>query len=316
MVRGIYTVANDKMANQLIALLNSFQQNWSNHYPIIVIPYDDNCLKIQEIIKEYSSFMPVEFLNDQEVLTACDKYFTILWDTCDQIKTAWKTKNKSFPFRLGMCRRFIGFLFGEFDQFLYVDADVYINRNLEDLFEFFNQYDAIAHDYQFTDPTHVFNMKSSKISQLVKGDLKDKIQCGGFLMAKKNLFSKEQWRETQKTIYLDQDVLHPWGPDQTLYNYLLHRYNVNFVNLIRYWPEEKRTRDAQTFSKFEFKNGQLYDQGRLITYFHHIGVPADEINLVCAGKKPKYEFRYQDVFLYFRYLKEQEKCPRPEIFGK
>jgi hypothetical protein len=42
MANGVYILANDVVLDQLIALINSIEQNIGKHLPICVVPYDDN----------------------------------------------------------------------------------------------------------------------------------------------------------------------------------------------------------------------------------------------------------------------------------
>lgn len=299
MKRGIYIVVNDRMANQLIALLNSFKEHWPSHYTICVIRYDVHCEKIENIVRDYDN---VVMFDDDIYLSQLDKFFGDLWMRLPHAVEAWKSKNKQIPFRIGMHRRFVGLLDpGLFDQFIYLDADIYINRSLDEVFDMLEHFDVVAHDYQFTGPQHVFNMSSPKVAQIVNGNLEDQIQCAGFLASKKGLFSEEQWKSLNKLLEEDGEMLYPWGPDQSLWNYMINKFQVNFINLVRYWPEDQVTHDSQTYTKFSFVNGKLYEGDKEILYFHHIGVPAEEFNRICEGREPKHEFRYRDVFEHYRF---------------
>ena len=45
-MNGIYTLANDAVYDQLVALLNSIEANYSKDIPVCVIPYDNDIGKI------------------------------------------------------------------------------------------------------------------------------------------------------------------------------------------------------------------------------------------------------------------------------
>lgn len=302
MKKGIYIVANDRVCNQLIALLNSIKVNWPSHYPICIIPYNSICTEVETVVSKYKDVFMFE---DLEALIEVDKFFGNIWMSCEPAIQVWKSKNKHIPHRLGEHRRFLAFTQNApFDEFLYIDVDTYVNRDLSDLFELLGEFDLIAHDYQFKAPKHALNVDSKKISTLLNGQLNDQVMCSGFFLSKRDVFTKEQWGRLPLFIQKDSDLLHYWAPDQTLLNYILNKFKIKFVNLIRYWPEEKRTADSQTYTKFEFESGRIYQEGRLITYFHHIGVPAEEFNRICDGKKPTHDFRYQNIFNYFRYKED------------
>ena len=304
MKTGIYIVANDRVCNQLIALLNSAKINWPNHPPICVIPYDGYYSDVRAVVEKYSN---VFLFEDIKTLFDVDKFFGNIWMSCEPALKVWREKNKHLPHRLGEHRRFLAFTDkAPFDRFLYIDVDTYFNRDLTELFELLNSFDLIAHDYQFKAPKHALNVNSKKLSTLLNGELEDQVMCSGFFLSRKDLFSKEQWQKLPLLIRKDADLLHYWAPDQTLLNYMINKFKVKFVNLIRYWHEERRTADSQTYTKFKFRDGKLYQNGKEITYFHHIGVPAEEFNRICEGKSPIHDFRYQDVFKYFRHILGEE----------
>lgn len=48
---GIYTLANDFVYDQLIALLNSIEVNVSPEIPICIIPYDDRMDRVQREVE-------------------------------------------------------------------------------------------------------------------------------------------------------------------------------------------------------------------------------------------------------------------------
>ena len=52
MTDGIYTLANDVVCDQLIALLNSIEVNLGSDFPVCVIPYDDRLEKIMPVIEQ------------------------------------------------------------------------------------------------------------------------------------------------------------------------------------------------------------------------------------------------------------------------
>jgi hypothetical protein len=52
MSRGIYIIANDKVTDHAIALLNSIRL-YDTDTPIVMIPYDDNYHNIAALLKQY-----------------------------------------------------------------------------------------------------------------------------------------------------------------------------------------------------------------------------------------------------------------------
>lgn len=54
-MRGIYTLANDIVYDQLIALLNSIEVNSRTDMPVCVIPYGENISKVKVDIEKRKS---------------------------------------------------------------------------------------------------------------------------------------------------------------------------------------------------------------------------------------------------------------------
>lgn len=303
MNRGIYTVANNKVVNQLAAFLNSIKRNWKDHPTVCVVPYDEHYTDVIELIKSYEN---VVFYDDVPALEQLDIFVGNLWMPLTSMVDAWKSKNKPIPHRLGMYRRFIGTTDrGLFDRFIYLDVDTYVFQPLDEFFELLDTYDIVAHDFQGTDPKHVFNLESLKLDSFLTGRLEDRVQCGGFIATKRNVFSNEEWRRVASLMVEDEEVFYPWAPIQSLWCYMFNKFQKKFVNLTRHWPQEKVTHDSQTYTKFVFEDGKLYEDGKMLYYFHHIGVPADSFNRICQGSEPKHPFRYRNVFEYYRFKQWQ-----------
>ncbi|MDE5081962.1 MAG: sugar transferase, partial [Trichodesmium sp. St18_bin1] len=64
MTKGIYTVANDVVFDQLVALLNSIEVNVGTDTPVCVIAYDDRTEKVQAEIEKRKN---VQFLDNPEI---------------------------------------------------------------------------------------------------------------------------------------------------------------------------------------------------------------------------------------------------------
>jgi hypothetical protein len=74
---GIYILANDIVYDQLVALLNSIDQNIGLHIPICVIPYDN---RLTKVIKEIESRPNVTLFDNLSVLEKWDKFIEEIWE--------------------------------------------------------------------------------------------------------------------------------------------------------------------------------------------------------------------------------------------
>lgn len=105
----------------------------------------------------------------------------------------------------------------------------------------------------------------------------------------------------------DADVLYARAADQTLLNYMTMKSGLFIYNLALNKDINQRTGNCVISTHFKEKDHILYNKGTRLMYLHYIGIPVDEVRRVCSGEN--INFPYRDIFLYYRFLKEPEKCP-------
>jgi hypothetical protein len=312
MTDGIYTLANDVVCEQLVALLNSIEVNVGADCLVCIIPYDDRLEKVKAAIANRKN---VQILEDFAIIRRWEDFSRKIWQSHPSILKVWQEKGIEGVYRLGMHRRFCGFdLESPFDRFIYFDGDVLVLNSLDYIFERLNSSDFIVYDFQYKDPSHVYNVKSEKLLQIFPQDRIDlEIFCAGFFASKRGLFPEERQAELLKHLANGEaEILYPNGPDQSILNYITMRSKVPIYNFSLNLPPEKKTGCAVTSPHFELQNNLLYDRGKQLTYLHYIGVPSWVFTKVCAGDN--IDFPYREIFLHYRYLHEPEK--RPKFIGK
>jgi hypothetical protein len=299
---GICTLANDRVYDQLIALLNSIEANAGSQTPVCVYPYDDNTEKIaQEIAKRPN----VQLWSDRDSIQRWDNFAQAAWDTHPTARQRWGGDGYH---RFGTHRRY-GAFDGPFARFLYMDADTLLLGSVESIFEQLSQNDCIVYDFQYKDPAHVYEIFSPKLAEVFSAErVKSEIFCSGFYASKKDLFDEEKrnWLIEQLKVG-EAEILYPMAPDQTLINYMMMRSQCPIYNFALQLPKNKRTGCSVTSKHFKAKNNLLYDKGNQITYLHYIGIASRVFNRVCGGEN--LNFPYREIFLHYRYLHEPEKRP-------
>jgi lipopolysaccharide biosynthesis glycosyltransferase len=303
---GICTLANDKVYDQLVALLNSIESILGTQLPICVYPYDDNVTKISTEIARRPN---VQLYNDKDSIQRWDKFAQQAWDTHPTARQRWSQIGSETYHRFGTHRRYCAFD-GPFDRFLYMDADTLLMGQVVPLFAQLKESDCVVYDFQHTDPSHVYTLSSEKLKELFPSDrLQAEIFCSGFYASKKDLFDEEKrsWL-LAKLKAGEAEILYPMAPDQTLLNYMMMRANNSIYNFALYLPENERTGCCVTSRHFQDKEHILYDKGSRLTYIHYIGLSSKLFSQVCAGEN--IDFPYRDLFLHYRYLHEPQKRPR------
>jgi hypothetical protein len=303
---GICTLANDRVYDQVIALLNSIEAIAGKEMPVCIYPYDD---KTDRLAAEIAERPNVHLYDDKDSIARWDEFARSAWDTHPTARKIWRNAGSEGYHRFGTHRRYCAFD-GPFDRFLYTDADTLLMSSVESIFSLLNRHDCVVYDFQHKDPTHVYAVDSPQLKSIFPTErIKSEIFCSGFYAAKKDLFTKET-RE-QLIAYLragEAEILYPMAPDQTLINYMMMRSGYCVYNLALNLPKEEITGCCVTSSHFQTRDHILYDKDIRLTYIHYIGLSSHLFAQVCTGIN--IDFPYRDLFLYYRYLYEPEKCPQ------
>lgn len=307
---GICTLGNDKVYQQIVALLNSIEAIMGPDMPVCIYPYDDNT---EQIAAEVARRPNVQLYDDKASMERWDLFAQKAWDTHPTAKERWSQSGSSGYYRFGTHRRYCAFD-GPFERFLYMDADTLLMAPVDFVFAQLKENDCVVYDFQRHDPTHVYDLASAKLAELFPEErINQEIFCSGFYASKQDLFDEERrnWL-ISKLGEGDAEVLYPMAPDQTLINYMMMRANLNVYNFALNLPKDEVTGCCVTSSHFQQQNNLLYDHGKQLTYIHYIGIKLNIFNKLCAGEN--IDFPYRDLFLHYRYLHEPEQ--RPKFTGK
>ena len=311
MKRGIYTLANDVVYDQLVALLNSIEQN-SGHIPVCVIAYND---QIDKVAAEVAKRKNVSLLDDPDLFKFWEDFSLRVWQTHPTAIKQWKESGvKTQFYRVGENHRYVSFdLAAPFEEFIYLDADTLVIQPLDFMFERLNQADVVVYDFQFKDLSHIFNVNSDKLTTVLPEErLKRDIFCSGCYASKRGLFSEAELDHVVDTLAQgNAEVLYMGAPNQSLLNYMVQINDHSVHNVALEWRSQgKATGNAVSSKHFEEKDGLVYDNGQLLTYLHFIGLSSKIFRRLCSGEN--LDFPYRKTFLHYRYLHE----PMPEFEGK
>ncbi|MCD8486540.1 MAG: sugar transferase [Desertifilum sp.] len=294
---GICTLCNDRMFDQLVALLNSIEVIYGSQMPVCIFPYDEQTEKIAaEIAKRPQVFI----YDDRESIDRWDEFMRQARpDKMDSTK----------KFRLyGSHRRFCAFD-GPFDKFVYMDADILLLDTLDLIFAKLDEYDCVTYDFQFYHPEFVYNVQSPKLLEVFdENRLRNEIFCAGFYASKRGLFGEAERRWLIEQLQAGEaEIFKTTGHDQPVANYMFMRTNKRICNLSHVLPEGTATGCTVTSKHFEEKDHALYDNGNRVTYLHYVGISPRIPEAICAGENLK--LPYRDLFLHYRFLHEPEKRP-------
>jgi hypothetical protein len=305
MNNGIYTFANDAAYDQLVALLNSIEENASPDIPVCIIPYNSEIDKIKQEIKTRRH---VFLFDDHQSINFWEDFMIQAWMANTTAQKLWKERKMPSVRRVNFVRKLCSFD-GPFDKFIYMDTDTLVMNSLDPIYDKLDSYDWVVSDFQYkSDLSYIFNPDKQDLLEKIFGleKLKSQIFCAGWFASKKNVFTHE--RISKLLGYLtsgEAEVLALRGSDQPLYNYLVSRSGISFYNVA--YNNPKQATGSHWSSNFEVTDCQLYDKGRPITYIHFMSIPASNFKRLCQGENVK--IPYQDVFLHYRYLKSPSDHP-------
>lgn len=313
---GICTLANDKVFDQLVALLNSIEATLGQQLPVCVYPYDDN---IAQIAAEIARRPHVHLYDNQDSIQRWDKFVRSVWDTHPTAQQRWSQIGSPRYHRVGTHRRYCAFD-GPFNRFIYMDADTLLLGPVGQIFSQLAQSDWVVYDFQYKDISHVYDVSSAKLAELFTPErLQSEIFCSGFYATKQDVFQQEQLNWLLERLQAGEaEVLYAMAPDQTVLNYMVMRTGIPSYNFALDLPESKITGCCITSLHFQERDHLLYDKGERLTYLHYIGLSSRLFAQVCQGEN--IDFPYRDLFMYYRYLHEPEKKPRfttkPKLYNQ
>lgn len=302
---GICTLANDVVCDQLLALLNSLEVNLAEPLPVCVYPYDDNTEKIAAEIAKRPNVCLYE---DRGSLEKWDNFVKAIWDIHPTARQRWRKAGSEGYHRIGTHRRYCAFD-APFDRFLYMDADTLLMAPVESIFSQLATHECVVYDFQYKDPTHVYELSSSKLKEVFSQKrIETEIFCSGFYASRTDLFGEKQRNWLLSCLEREAEILYPMAPDQTIVNYMMMRSGYSIYNFSLNLPQAKRTGCCVTSPHFQARDNILYDGENPLTYLHYIGLRSRLFSRVCQGEN--IDFPYRDIFLHYRFLHEPEKRPK------
>lgn len=308
MTNGIYTLANDVVYDQLVALLNSIEVNAGKDVPVCVIAYDN---KVEKVRAELENRENVTLLEDTSLFATWEEFSRQVWQAHPTAFKTWQEQGIQGVHRLGMNRRYCAFDPNSiFDNFAYFDADVLVLNSLDFIFEQLQEKDFVVYDFQYKDPTHIYNVNSPKLLEIFdKSRIESEIFCAGFYASKQGLFTEQTRQSLVSHLEAGEaEVLYMSAPNQSVLNYMTMRSNIPVYNLALNLPENQRTGNSVTSPHFERRGDVLYDKENQLTYLHYIGLKSSLFRRVCQGEN--IDFPYRDIFLHYRYLHQPEERPK------
>lgn len=306
---GIYTLANDAVFDQLVALLNSIEANVSAEIPVCIIPYNDN---IDLVRQEIAGRSNVSIFNNPESLQRWDLFAKEVWT-----KHPGADKKSLGPHwdKSHLQRKFAAFD-GEFEQFVFYDADSLAMKPLSAVRERLKNYDFVFDDWEHIKPAPVAALNISEIEKtgwFSEADIRPKLHCSSFFASQRGFFNPAQLSTLSKRLLCDGELKwinqRGWWDDAFWFNYMTLRCQGSIFNFTLSDNGNEKTGNCAHADSFVNQDNVLYNQDGLkpIHRIHYMNYSSQEFARLCRGEDVK--IPYQEVFLHYRFLKEPHRKP-------
>jgi hypothetical protein len=215
MKRGIYILANNKVAEQTIALLNSIR-HYDATVPVVMIPYNDDYEALAEVL---AANYGVEVYADLTVMHR-------LSDRLNQIC------GPDFLARRNLLRK-LACWFGPLDEFLFIDTDIVVFEPIIQQLDALSNYDFICCDYQHQHGIDEVFMPPILDANLFTQDELKEVFNSGFWGGRKGVLTEQDFEEIFTECAAHPEYFFQYNSDQTLLNYVILRKVSRRFNLIR-----------------------------------------------------------------------------------
>ena len=299
--KGIYTLANDIVYDQLIALLNSIEANYSKDIPVCVIPYNDNIKKIEAEIEKRKN---VSLFLDKNSIGHWEVFAKEVWEA--YLENAERLFGRH---SITNHRKFCCFD-GPFKKFVFYESDSLAMKPLEGMFQKLEKYDFVFDDWQ-----HKYFEDLLLVDLIEKIDPKieiDKIRAllhaGDFFGSKAGIFGKDELSKLQDYLIEENEIKYVgkarnkirdaggWWDDVYISNYLTFRSGRPMFNLTLSPDGKDRTGNCANIDPFVNKDNVLYNEEGLkpIHRIHFMKYASKDFSDLCKGKDA--DVPYKDVF--------------------
>lgn len=183
MIDGIYTLANDVVYDQLVALLNSIEANAGRKIPVCVIPYND---QLEKVKAEIASRDNVTLFENYDSIAYWEDFGSRIWKAHPRALKLWQEYGLPDNYRIERHRK-LCCLDGPFDKFIFFDGDTLLMKPLDDVYQKLDDYDWVTNDYQYkSNLNYIFNWSEDKLEHIFnRENISNDIFCSGWFASKK-----------------------------------------------------------------------------------------------------------------------------------
>lgn len=295
--RGVYFLANDRMRGEAVAFLNSFRR-FNPTLPLCLIPYDNACRSVLKLGVRHG-FTVYE---DKGYLKYCDGTGSLF---CHD------------PKKVGTFRK-LAIWNGPFENFIYLDADTVVFKDLNFLFELLEEFDYLS--ASCGDRPMVWRDSVYDSGELTPEQIR--YSCNtGFILSHRQMFSPDGVRLAIASARGMKKYMTTATHEQPFFNYLIARSGKRYGSIYEKLPHIGNEWAGIPTHQIR-EDGTMTDaEGRELLFLHWAGFEGHATtgfsklkrtirSLFGAKRRRPAPFPYWEVWEYYRYLKRplQQVC--------
>ncbi len=284
MNRGIYIVANDRVIDNAITLLNSIRC-YDQEVPVYLIPFNDDYQKVADTL---ATLHKVQVFPDLEFVDEFTK----------RIGEIFPRDFLALPNKM----RKLAVWFGPLDEFIYIDTDIVVFEKIADNLEKLAEVDFFCCDYHHANDKlrNIFSQEVKEQQIFTDKQLED-VFNSGFWASRKKAITEQQMDETLRECAMHREYFDfsEGVTDQPILNYLVLKLIPKCGNLVKIpgggpgsWAGSRN---------FQQQDYALYDRGQRLKYLHW------------AGTRIKPGCPYWELWSHYRYLHEGKLAFMPKL---
>ncbi len=302
--QGIYTLANDKLYDQVIALINSIRKNYDKTIPICIIPYDDKIQKLMSL-----NLDQVFLFNNEKSFNKWQNFASDIWNS----ERFLGLKKKSWYHGSNTIRKLCSFD-GLFKEFIYIDSDELVMSSLDDCFNKLMEYDCVFNDWEHKKEPCFLDLDLIKDKyRCGEEDVKRHCHCSDFFASKSSLINEQILDELKSSLLKDREInlinTSGWWDEVYLFSYITFKLNCKVFNYTLSADSRERTGHIAGVDPFQEQDHVLFNLEGLkpIHRIHYMGYSAEKFTRLCQGEDTN--IPHQELFLYYRFMNEPNQAP-------
>ncbi|MGD1862152.1 MAG: Npun_R2821/Npun_R2822 family protein [Leptolyngbyaceae cyanobacterium] len=318
---GIYTLANDIVFDQLVALLNSIDVNVDKKLSVCIIPFDH---RIERVKQEIETRPNVTLFENH---ASIERWESFAQRFVSSHPEAQRTNQQHPRWCMGKLHRKFAAFDGPFDRFVFFDGDSLAMKPLTAIFKKLEEVDFVFDDWEHAKPDTHAALDISLISStnaFTEFEIRSQLHCSSFWGSKRGIFGIEELSVLEEKILHHSEAAwvngQGWWDDAFLFNYMTLRSGRPSFNFSLSPNGDERTGNCANADPFVSIDQVLHNQDGLkpIHRIHYMGYSSTDFARLCRGEDTN--IRYKDTFLHYRFLHEPTHKPTklkpPSLFKR